>query len=748
MSSQQTSPSGLSTIITDPRGNEADAWSPAHGDELQALVQEKLEDQQAREDVICSTLSILGTCVPPDQREGGRTGLVVGKVQSGKTLSFTAVMAAACDNSYRMVIVLAGTKKILAQQTRDRIKRDLRIEDDPSRPWRAYHNPSAAVDLTSIRGVLNLWSSSGSLPGMRQTIVITVHKNRQQLSRLRELLEQLDHDDLRTVLIVDDEADQASLNREVNQGTHSATYRAILELRHVLPSHTYLQYTATPQGNLLISFLDLLSPDFAAVLQPGRHYVGGPEMFGDRMGHYILETIPPHDIPDDDDPPDLPPPSLHRAMRLFLIGVADWAARGFPKVNGTRNRSMMVHPSRLKDSHNLFARWAKTRLRDWQRILGDDENADREAVIDEFRAAHEDLARTVPAIRPFEKLVPLLPSVVQLPEVRVVNSDQSIDIPWHQSHAWLLIGGANLDRGFTLEGLTVTYMPRGRGVGNADTIQQRGRFFGYKSDYLSYCRVFLEQEVGRSFRQYVRHEHSIHAWLTRSIQAGVPLRELPRRFLIDPALKPTRAAILTEDVRRARLRQDWFRQETVLESIADCLQNGERIDRFIRDNSLSLREDEPPSYPDNRTAHQRHQIVTGLPLRDLYQQLLADLRVPGAEDKDRWLTAMYLIEQWMEEHSDAKAALVQMRPSQQTGRAVSNGKLDNPFQGPHPDKRGHTYAGDRHIRAGSTTLQLHFIDLYDGHVADGNLIQERVPVIALWLDDPLRQDQIILGQAS
>jgi len=67
-----------------------------------------------------------------------------------------------------------------------------------------------------------------------------------------------------------------------------------------------------------------------------------------------------------------------------------------------------------------------------------------------------------------------------------------------------------MDRGFTVEGLTVTYMPRGKGAGNADTIQQRARFLGYKRGYLGLCRVFLESDVQRAFSVYVNHEEHGH----------------------------------------------------------------------------------------------------------------------------------------------------------------------------------------------------------------------------------------------
>ena len=83
-----------------------------------------------------------------------------------------------------------------------------------------------------------------------------------------------------------------------------------------------------------------------------------------------------------------------------------------------------------------------------------------------------------------------LPLALQRTIIRELNSEAQIrEIPWRQQNYWILVGGTVLDRGFTINGLTVTYMPRGPGVGNADTIQQRARFLGYKRRYIGFCRV-------------------------------------------------------------------------------------------------------------------------------------------------------------------------------------------------------------------------------------------------------------------
>ena len=99
-------------------------------------------------------------------------------------------------------------------------------------------------------------------------------------------------------------------------------------------------------------------------------------------------------------------------------------------------------------------------------------------------------------------------------------------VDWRGAYGWILVGGQAMDRGFTVEGLTVTYMPRGIGVGNADTVQQRARFFGYKRSYLGYCRLYLEQRTLSAFQSYVEHEEDIRRQLEAIQQANRPLNEL------------------------------------------------------------------------------------------------------------------------------------------------------------------------------------------------------------------------------
>jgi len=111
-----------------------------------------------------------------------------------------------------------------------------------------------------------------------------------------------------------------------------------------------------------------------------------------------------------------------------------------------------------------------------------------------------------------------------------------------------------MDRGFTIEGLTVTYMPRGIGVGNADTVQQRARFFGYKRGYLGYCRVYLEQVTHRAFQRYVEYEEDMRVQLEDIRDSGRSLNDWKRALVLDNALRPCRQNVRSRPSRWCKLR--------------------------------------------------------------------------------------------------------------------------------------------------------------------------------------------------
>jgi hypothetical protein len=377
-------------------------WLPTVGCALTDTLQNKRSlDPAERDTVERQTVSILGKCVPPSTPEGSQTGLALGYVQSGKTLSFTCVAALASDNRFPLVIVITGISEPLFIQSVGRLRDDLGI-DNPvihDRRWQFFENPRVQHNHHErIRAVLAEWQDDRIID--KQTCLIAVMKNHRHLSHLFDLLQQLDLQHA-PALVIDDEADQASLNTMVNQDDESRTYQRLVAVRQALPHHTYIQYTATPQAPLLINTIDVLSPRFVEILEPGRDYVGVVDFF--QRNRELVQTIPDLEIPSEDNHVNGAPASLREALRLFFVGVAAGTLQRSPG-----NRSMLVHPSRLQERHANYANWVSAVRADWLRVLSNPADPDRASLLADFAEAHSSLAATFAGLPQFDDIARML----------------------------------------------------------------------------------------------------------------------------------------------------------------------------------------------------------------------------------------------------------------------------------------------------------------------------------------------------
>ena len=622
--------------------------------------------QSVRSDIVQSGLEILARCIPPDKAEATQeTGLVVGYVQSGKTLSFTTLAALACDNGFPLIVVLSGTKTNLYSQTVKRLRRDLRL-NRPEIRWVLFEVETSNPDLPRKLGnLLEQWDKP-ELPGFpRKTALITVLKNRPRLDGLTKALTQL-HLNGRPCLIIDDEADQHGLNTKVRQNEASSVYEALLRLRDVVPRHTYVQYTATPQALLLISVLDSLSPQFGWTLSAGEGYCGGRSFFQDRG---LARTIPDADMDaivaqGDDGPPD----SLLDALHLFYVGVACQAYhRGCGKPT-QQYRSMLVHPSIFQIDHFRFKTWIDATTQSWVEVLERCDDPDRDQLLGDFRRAYDQLVLSVENQQQYtddHELVPAFGDVVRyLPQGMLTTMTWEINSrilgqwtqnDWNAANSHILVGGENLGRGFTVNGLTITYMPRGRGGGVADTIQQRGRFFGYKRDYLGFCRVFLDGDVRSDYENYIDHESYVMEQISHLSQSGKPMSDWRRRMLLAQSLHPTRRSVVPDIYRRFTV-SEWTQQQYPWTPVDDDIPalNWAVIKPFV--DSLGFEEDHGR---DDRTIQQRHLLAQDIPLRRILHELLIPMKLSWQDAPN--FSALELAIQWhLKDTSDATARVYQM----------------------------------------------------------------------------------------
>jgi hypothetical protein len=706
--------------------NNGSKWAPIVGSETKKLLESLNISKKSKRVLTEEAVRILGKCIPPKLTKGTNTGLVVGYIQSGKTMSFTAVATLARDNNFPMIIVIAGTSNPLYEQSGDRLRRDLKIDERRDRKWQIFKNPSIR-ESKAIEDTLMDWGDSTIPPDQRQTVLIVVMKNHIRLKNLANSLKSFRLNWLKIpTLIIDDEADQASLNTKINEKDESTTFKKVAEIRQIIPNHSFLQYTATPQGPLLINIINILSPFFAEVISPGEEYVGGKDFFIENPN--LIELIHQSEsLSEEDEPPE----SLKSAMRIFFAGAASgWILHG-----GEGNRSMMVHPSIRRMKHNQFYVWV-TQIKDsWLAILKlADNDPDKIELIEDYRETYTNLSKTVKDLPKFEKIVEYLPTIIRKTIVEELNTRTGPTpiIDWKANYSYILVGGQAMDRGFTLEGLTVTYMPRGIGVGNADTVQQRARFFGYKRSYLGYCRIFIDQTMRDAYLNYVEHEEDIREHLIEHSKTGKPLTEWKRAFLMPRQLRPTRKNIIDIECAQNNFSETWFYPRSPHDSKNAIKENRKLIEKFIQTVKLLQN-----SGHKDRTEIMRHLTNENLLLINIYKNLLIPFRPSNPIDSMKYTGLILQIRNYLKQNPDESCSLYLMSCSSSSGGWLirqrnldENDQIENIFQGPHPDAKGKIYPGDRNVGDKSRLIiQLHKLNL----VKAEKVAADNVYDIAVWI---------------
>lgn len=262
----------MTITITPPLTPNSNFWEPETGDRTRAFADARSKGSRPidMKHVLVEAKAILGHCVPPSQQSGQAVVLVVGYVQSGKTLSFTALSSLAGDNGYGAVILLAGTTTNLKGQSEVRLRKDLGLEE-LQRNWKLFDNPEEnSSSFAAIQSTLKAWKRhrAGGALQEKPALVLTVLKHAGRIQNAARALAALDFSGV-PVLIIDDESDQATPNTQARRNrldgvaNESPTYAAVSALRAALPHHSFVQYTATPQANLLLATADRLNPDYA-----------------------------------------------------------------------------------------------------------------------------------------------------------------------------------------------------------------------------------------------------------------------------------------------------------------------------------------------------------------------------------------------------------------------------------------------------------------------------------------------------
>ena len=278
-----------------------------HSEQVLALLRKQIGNDQEVDDIATTAREVASKWIDP--LSGGKeeiNGLVYGLVQSGKTGVLSVSGAIGADEGYRTIIILTSDSDPLYDQTLARIRE--------------------AFPGMDILGKHDFKDKGGFIQRLRSgTCAIVTTKNSSRLSRMIDDLKSAHVRGL-TCLIIDDEADQASLNTRERRadGTRSAINDKISELRAFFDKNTYLQVTATPQSLFLQTAAHSFRPKFTVLSHPGHDYVGGDDFFA--VGSKLIKEFDLNDIatlaPGAQPAPRLElPKSLTAALDTFMIGA-------------------------------------------------------------------------------------------------------------------------------------------------------------------------------------------------------------------------------------------------------------------------------------------------------------------------------------------------------------------------------------------------------------------------------------------
>ncbi len=454
------------------------------------------------------------------------TGLLYGRIQSGKTLAMITFTAMAVDNGFRVVVVLTTNFLELVRQTKTRF-------DDLAR---VLVTASTEKEMWE-QDVENLRKHVGD-----RGLVVVCSKDATHLQSVVELLRRIEAADY-PALILDDEADQASPDANVRRRSRTdedvsptRIHERILDLRNELRHHVFVQVTATPFA-LLLQHADSPSrPRFTYLLTPGEAYRGGEHFFSTNHLQGNNPRPPVVLVPEveaDEIAGDLQtaPAGLERAIAYFLTASAAQVVTDPTVFRSSQN--FLCHTSHRQAEHDKL-QWL---IADFLSRFEDELNPPAGRAADLLAWAHEELKQTLQEAPSLDEIVEDICERLPRRKIRIVNAAGKSGEEVRGAPNFI-IGGNIVGRGLTISNLLVTYYLRKPRISQMDTMLQHARMFGYRATLMPYTRVFLPPSLATRFHDI----HVAESDLRELLSESESLDQIPVR--VAGELRATRYGVL------------------------------------------------------------------------------------------------------------------------------------------------------------------------------------------------------------
>ncbi len=451
-----------------------------------------------------------------------RYGMVVGHVQSGKTGNYSALICKAADAGYNFIVVIAGGMNNLRDQTQQRLNESFIGQDMGLQVGvgiGSFDRQKLPISLTTKEKDFNKQdadqnSQSLNFDNIKVPILLVIKKNTRTLNNVINWLQKQYKNKItnHSMLLIDDESDYASINTNEEEDPTTINKR-IRKLKSLFQKSVYVAYTATPYANIFIDHQvghnelgkDLFPKDFIYALAVPGNYFGAEKIFIKSKGRHLIPIKDYLDV--------LPanhkknhqfqtlPETLKDAIRHFLLNIAIRHLRG----QTSEHNSMLVHASRFTSMHQGISMHIDNYLEHLKKdvtvygllrtaLIQSNSIADLKATFDK---------RILESEFEWEKVISFLTKIISTVVVREVHQITTVPLVYRKDMPTnaIVIGGTSLSRGYTLEGLSISYFLRNTLF--YDTLMQMGRWFGYRPGYEDLCKIYLPGPSIDHFRQII-----------------------------------------------------------------------------------------------------------------------------------------------------------------------------------------------------------------------------------------------------
>jgi hypothetical protein len=403
-------------------------------------------------------------CIAKFNFTSHNSALLVGHVQSGKTGNLIGVITKFIDSNFKFIIYLTSDNNLLYDQTYIRLKQ---IEE--------------YCTIINENDEIILFDTKLKIP-----TVILLKKNQSILRKWIYKLSNVENSSMEPLLLIDDEADAASLNTQVNRNKTSTINKLIKELINSSVSSLYLQTTATPYANLLLNDKSGTKPDLLLNFKPGEKYLGGDFFYGESSTSF--ELIDENDgVGLLDKNQSVFPNGMKRSL-FYFISQCIIICRG----NGLVS-NFLIHPSHKISDHLIVRNKINSIISD----LINNFSKDPESWLILFENLNQNQPNSI------EEVIFILKNL----KLHIINSEN--EATQFNTGLNIIIGGNSLGRGLTIPQLNTCYYVRNPKAPQADTVLQHSRIFGYDRNK-ALSRIFLTKSLLMRFRGISKSIDVIH----------------------------------------------------------------------------------------------------------------------------------------------------------------------------------------------------------------------------------------------